>query len=66
MTGASADGEDKRTLFRAQQVGQIQVDVRYERGTPITDRSGSLYTPRHDGSYSSGIRDSTRAAYYVQ
>ena len=66
MTGASTNGEDAHTLFRAQQVGQIQVDVRHEWGTPIIDRIGSLHTLRHDGSYSSRIRDCTRATHYVQ
>ncbi|GAB7330223.1 hypothetical protein MBLNU13_g01884t1 [Cladosporium sp. NU13] len=64
-TSASADGEDVHTLFRAQQVGQIQVDIRHEWGTPITDRSGSLHTLSHDGSYSIHIRDRTRATYYT-
>jgi hypothetical protein len=66
MTAASAAGEDVHTLYRAQQVGQIQVDVRYEWGEGFVDTGGSLHSPRHDGSYSSGIRKRTRATCYTQ
>jgi len=66
MTAASAAGEDVYTRYRAQQVGEIHVDVRHEWGQGISEASGSLYTLRHDGSYSSGIRDCTRATHHTQ
>jgi hypothetical protein len=53
MIGVSTSGENTDTLLRAQQVGQIQIDVRYEWGNPTTDTMGSLFDLRQDGGYSS-------------
>lgn len=58
--------EDRRTLLRAQQIGNIEVDVVHRKGVTVGHSKGSPFLLYCNGNFSHDIRGQIQATHYIQ